>query len=156
MMTAKQRRALGILIALALLGAAAALVLSALKENVVYFHAPADIKARRMDVSRPFRLGGLVEKGSLQQIGQDHVRFDVTDFTATVRVEYRGALPDLFREGQGVIAEGRLRDDGVFNAEQVLAKHDENYMPPEVAERLKPLHRKNGKTQPLQAPKENP
>lgn len=155
-MTAKQRRALGILIALALLGAAAALVLSALKENVIYFHAPADVQAHRMDVSRSFRLGGLVEKGSLQKIEQDHVRFDVTDFTATVSVEYRGALPDLFREGQGVIAEGRLRNDGVFVAEKVLAKHDENYMPPEVAERLKPLHQKDGKTQALPVPKESP
>ncbi len=111
-------------------------MLTALNDNLVFFYSPSQIAEKGIAPDRRFRLGGLVEAGSVQKNGEE-VRFTVTDTLKTVAVVYRGLLPDLFREGQGVIAEGTLRADGVFAAREVLAKHDENYMPPEVAKALK-------------------
>lgn len=117
-------------------GAATGLSLYALSDSLVFFHPPADFAARPAELAdRPTRLGGLVEKGSVTRAGTA-VRFRVTDGRATLPVVYTGALPDLFREGQGVVAEGRLGPDGVFAARTLFAKHDERYMPPEVARSL--------------------
>ncbi|MET0181541.1 MAG: cytochrome c maturation protein CcmE [Caulobacterales bacterium] len=118
-----------------LLVLAAGLTLAGLRDSVVYFYAPAEIAEKAQDGQR-VRVGGLVEAGSVKQEGPS-VHFVVTDGVATLPVNYRGALPDLFREGQGVVAEGVWRADGAFQAERVLAKHDERYMPREVAEALK-------------------
>jgi cytochrome c-type biogenesis protein CcmE len=132
-----KRRRLWLLIgSLGTLGVAAALVLSALNDNLVFFYSPTQVAEKSLGPDRRFRLGGLVEAGSVQKDGQI-VRFTVTDTNKTIAVVYRGILPDLFREGQGVIAEGALGSDGVFAAREVLAKHDENYMPPEVAKAIK-------------------
>jgi cytochrome c-type biogenesis protein CcmE len=121
---------------LGVLGVAAALVLSALNDNIVFFYSPSQLAEKKVAPDRRFRLGGLVEQDSVKKEGAE-VRFKVTDLKQSVNVVYRGLLPDLFREGQGVIAEGSLGADGVFTAREVLAKHDENYMPPEVAKALK-------------------
>jgi cytochrome c-type biogenesis protein CcmE len=118
------------------IGAAAALVLVSLSDNIVFFYSPTQLAEKKIPPDRRFRLGGLVEPGSVQKQGEE-VRFRVTDTSKSVAVVYRGLLPDLFREGQGVIAEGSLDASGVFRAREVLAKHDENYMPPEVAKALK-------------------
>lgn len=137
-MTSRKRRRLYFALAIVVAGSgAAALVLTALKENVLYFYSPSDIVAKHVPPGVSFRVGGLVEKGSLARgLGTD-VRFMVTDGHKRVPVEYSGALPDLFREGQGVVAMGELEPDGIFRASQVLAKHDERYMPPEVVDALK-------------------
>ena len=137
-MTRKRRRLYLLLTGLALLGAAAALVLTAFEESLVFFYSPTEVATREIAPEQRFRLGGLVEENSVSR-GADGVttRFRVTDLTNAVPVSFRGLLPDLFREGQGVVAEGYLNGDGVFVASEVLAKHDENYMPPEVAEALK-------------------
>lgn len=135
-MTPKRRRLWLLVGSLAVLGAAATLVLTALNDNLVFFYSPTQVAEKGIAPDRRFRLGGLVEAGSVQKNGEE-VRFTVTDTQKTVAVVYRGLLPDLFREGQGVIAEGTLRADGVFVAREVLAKHDENYMPPEVAKAIK-------------------
>ncbi len=135
-MTPKRRRLWLLVGSLATLGAAAALVLTALSDNLVFFYSPSQVAEKGIVPDRRFRLGGLVEAGSVQKNGEE-VRFTVTDTHKTMPVVYRGLLPDLFREGQGVIAEGTLRADGVFVAREVLAKHDENYMPPEVAKAIK-------------------
>ena len=135
-MTAKRRRLWLLVGSLAVLGVAAALVLTALNDNIVFFYSPSQLAEKKLSPDRRFRLGGLVEQGSVKKDGQE-VRFKVTDLKQSVAVVYRGLLPDLFREGQGVIAEGSLGADGVFTAREVLAKHDENYMPPEVAKALK-------------------
>jgi cytochrome c-type biogenesis protein CcmE len=114
------------------------LVLSAFEENLVFFYSPTDLVEKELPDGRRFRLGGLVEEGSVNRLSDGlTVEFVVTDLSATVPVVFRGPLPDLFREGQGVITEGVLTAGGVFEADSVLAKHDENYMPPEVAEALK-------------------
>jgi cytochrome c-type biogenesis protein CcmE len=113
------------------------LVLFALEDSIVFFHTPSDVAEGRMAPERRFRLGGLVAKGSLKRGAGTKVSFDVTDTLKTVPVSYDGILPDLFREGQGVVAEGRIGPGGVFEADSVLAKHDENYMPPEVAKALR-------------------
>lgn len=119
-------------------GTAATLAALAFRENMLFFFAPAQVQAGDAPVGRNFRLGGLVADGSVQRVGDGlTVDFTVTDGAASVPVRYTGLLPDLFREGQGVVALGRLDADGRFAAEEVLAKHDENYMPPEVAEALK-------------------
>jgi cytochrome c-type biogenesis protein CcmE len=131
----KHRRLTFVVIGLGLLGIAAALVLSALEESIVFFHSPSEIAASTSLTERRLRVGGLVEEGSVTQGGAT-VTFRITDLANTVPVAYTGILPDLFREGQGVVAEGRMQN-GVFVADQVLAKHDEAYMPPEVAEALK-------------------
>lgn len=135
-MTRKQRRLYFILTGLATLAVAAALVLSAFQDNLVFFYSPSDVAQKQIPVERRFRLGGLVEPGSVAKAGTT-TAFTVTDNARTIKVVYTGLLPDLFREGQGVVAEGRLNGDGVFMAATVLAKHDENYMPPEVADALK-------------------
>lgn len=135
-MTPKRRRLWMLIGSLSVLGAAAALVLTALNDNLVFFYSPTQLAEKNIAPDRRFRLGGLVEEGSVKKEGQI-VRFTVTDTNKTVKVVYSGILPDLFREGQGVIAEGSLGADGVFSAREILAKHDENYMPPEVAKALK-------------------
>jgi cytochrome c-type biogenesis protein CcmE len=132
-----KRKRLWLLVAsLCVLGAATALVLSSLSDNLVFFYSPTQMEEKHPGPERRLRIGGLVEQGSVKKDGQE-VRFIVTDLKQTVPVVYRGILPDLFREGQGVIAEGTLGADGVFTAREVLAKHDEKYMPPEVAKALK-------------------
>jgi cytochrome c-type biogenesis protein CcmE len=117
------------------LGAAAALVLNAFEQNLVFFFTPSQVAAKEAPQGRTFRIGGMVEKGSVKREGVE-VRFLVTDTAKTIPVVYSGALPDLFREGKGVVAQGQLGADGVFRAREVLAKHDENYMPPEAAHAL--------------------
>lgn len=135
----KKRRLYFVLFGMAALFGATALVLTAFQGNVVFFCSPTDMQAK--DYCKPsdrrLRIGGLVEEGSIEKIvGSATVRFRVTDLSNNVQVTYTGILPDLFREGQGVVAEGRFKD-GVFQASEVLAKHDEKYMPPEVADALK-------------------
>ncbi len=121
---------------LGVLAVAVLLVLNALEDSVVFFHSPTEVTEQRVSTDRRLRIGGLVEQGTVQRGGGAEVRFRITDLANTVAVSYTGILPDLFREGQGVVVEGRIRD-GVLVADQVLAKHDEKYMPPEVAESLK-------------------
>ena len=112
--------------------------LNAFNDNLMFFFSPSQVRAGEAPKEHVFRLGGMVVEGSVKRPGDDLlVRFDLTDFDQVVAVEYTGILPDLFREGQGIVSKGRLRADGVFVAEEVLAKHDENYMPPEVAATLK-------------------
>jgi cytochrome c-type biogenesis protein CcmE len=135
-MTPKRKRLWLLIGSLAVLGVAATLVLTALNDNIVFFYSPTQVAEKSLAPGRHFRLGGLVEAGSVKKDGQE-IRFTVTDTHKTVAVVYRGLLPDLFREGQGVVAEGALGPDGVFVAREVLAKHDENYMPPEVAKAIK-------------------
>ena len=135
-MTRKERRLALVLGGLGLLGAAAALILSALSQNIIYFYAPADLAAHPAADGRRIRLGGLVEQGSVSRGADNLVDFAVTDKKAEVKVRYQGVLPDLFREGQGIVAEGHM-SRGIFVADSVLAKHDERYMPREVADALK-------------------
>lgn len=139
-MTRKRRR-LWIVLACGLgLGSATALALSAFRDNLVFFLAPSDLASKAPAPGRDFRLGGLVEQGSVLKTtdaGRPVVRFRVTDGGASVAVSYAGILPDLFREGQGVVALGAMRPDGTFRASEVLAKHDETYMPKDVADALK-------------------
>jgi cytochrome c-type biogenesis protein CcmE len=136
-MKPRTRRGLAIVAGLATLGVAAMLVLNAFQSNLVFFFSPSQIAANEAPRDRSFRIGGLVEEGSLKRDGQSlTVNFVVTDMAQRVPVSYTGMLPDLFKEGKGVVAQGKLGSDGVFRAEQVLAKHDENYMPPEAAEAL--------------------
>lgn len=137
-MKRKHRRLVFIISGMLGLGVAVGLVLSAFEENLVFFYSPTDLIEKELPDGRRFRLGGLVEEGSVNHLDDGlSVEFIVTDLLATVPVVYRGPLPDLFREGQGVVAEGVLAPSGIFEADSVLAKHDENYMPPEVAEALK-------------------
>ena len=131
-MKPKHKRIAAILVGLVALGVATALVLTAFQENLVFFFTPSQVAANEAPTGRTFRIGGMVEKGSVKRDGVD-VRFVVTDTAKSIPVVYRGALPDLFREGKGVVAQGQLGPDGVFQAREVLAKHDENYMPPEAA-----------------------
>jgi cytochrome c-type biogenesis protein CcmE len=133
----KQQRLLLVVVILLLVGGAAALALTALRDTVAFFVTPSEIARGSVEPGRNFRLGGLVVDGSVERGQPPEVSFAVTDTAHEVRVLYRGILPDLFREGQGVVAQGQLRDDGVFVASEVLAKHDENYMPKEVADALK-------------------
>jgi len=132
----KHKRLTFVLIALLLLGASAALVLSAFEDSIVFFHSPSDIATKKIALDKRLRLGGLVEKGSVVKKKDAVVNFRITDTAHSVAVSYKGILPDLFREGQGVVTEGRMVGN-VFKAEEVLAKHDEKYMPPEVADALK-------------------
>jgi len=137
-MTTRQRRLFMLIAALACAGVAVALVLNAFRSNLVFFFSPSQVAAHEAPAMRTFRLGGLVEPGSIRREGDGlTVRFVATDTARTVPVVYRGLLPDLFREGKGVVANGKLGGDGVFVAKEVLAKHDENYMPPEAADALK-------------------
>lgn len=137
-MTPKRKKRLMITL-LILLGvtAATALMTTAFRENILYYKSPSDIAAGNFPDQRNFRVGGMVKEGSFHKADDSlAVRFVVTDYAEDVPVYYEGILPDLFREGQGIIAIGRMRPDGVFAAEEILAKHDEQYMPPEVAESL--------------------
>jgi cytochrome c-type biogenesis protein CcmE len=118
------------------LGIAAALVLAAFQKNLVFFFTPSQVAANEAPQGRSFRIGGMVVPGSLKREGVN-VEFTVTDTAKSMRVTYRGQLPDLFREGKGVVAQGQLGADGMFRASEVLAKHDENYMPPEAADAVK-------------------
>ena len=136
-MTRKQRRAALISLGVGILGLAVFLVLFALRDAVVFFHTPTELASKQIPVGKRLRLGGLVSEGSLKRGAGLTVEFAITDSIKTVRVTYSGALPDLFREGQGVVAEGRLDRSGQFLADTVLAKHDETYMPPQVAKALK-------------------
>jgi cytochrome c-type biogenesis protein CcmE len=136
-MTRKQRRFALIGVGLGVLGLAAALVLNALRDSIVFFNSPSDLVEKHVGPGARLRLGGLVEQGSVTRGENLNVRFQVTDGNHAVAVAYQGILPDLFREGQGVIAEGALDASGVFKADTVLAKHDEKYMPKEVADALK-------------------
>ncbi|SCK58505.1 cytochrome c-type biogenesis protein CcmE [Variovorax sp. HW608] len=137
-MTLRQRRFFMLIAALACAGVAVALVLNAFRSNLVFFFSPSQVAAHEAPAMRTFRLGGLVAPGSLRREADGlTVRFVVTDTACTVPVVYHGLLPDLFREGKGVVANGKLGGDGVFVAREVLAKHDENYMPPEAADALK-------------------
>lgn len=136
-MTRKQRRAILIGTCLGVLALAVGLVLMALRDSIVFFYTPSEVAEKHLDTGQRFRLGGLVENGSLKRGEGTTVSFVVTDKRATLPVTYTGVLPDLFREGQGVVAEGMLTSEGVFHADSVLAKHDEKYMPPEVAKKLK-------------------
>ncbi|MBM3512618.1 MAG: cytochrome c maturation protein CcmE [Alphaproteobacteria bacterium] len=146
-MSRKNRRMILVVLGLALLGSGAALVLTAMNDAIVFFFSPSEIKERNLAADQRVRLGGLVEDGSVTKAGGT-VSFIVTDTVEKISVSYTGVLPDLFREGQGIVAEGRLGPDGVFQASEVLAKHDENYMPREVADALK----KNGHWQPGMEP----
>lgn len=135
-MTPRRQR---MIVALAIVGGvavAAALALTAIGENMLYFFSPTQVKAGEAPLGRDVRVGGLVATGSVSRGAGLAVRFDLTDTQHTVTVAYDGILPDLFREGQGIVALGRMHADGVFHAHEVLAKHDEKYMPPEVAEAL--------------------
>ncbi|HLJ00737.1 MAG TPA: cytochrome c maturation protein CcmE [Bradyrhizobium sp.] len=136
-MTRKQRRLTIIGGALAVLAVAAALVLNAMRDSIVFFSTPTMVAEKHVQPGKRFRLGGLVQPRSLVRGDNLAVTFQVTDGGATLPVSYRGILPDLFREGQGVVAEGALNAEGVFQADTVLAKHDENYMPKDVADALK-------------------
>jgi cytochrome c-type biogenesis protein CcmE len=136
-MTRKQRRLTLIGAAFGVLALAVVLVLVALKDSIVFFNSPTDVVEKQIKPGVRIRIGGLVTPGSIVRGENLAVRFDVTDGKSTLAVAYQGLLPDLFREGQGVVAEGALDPSGMFKADSVLAKHDENYMPKEVAEALK-------------------
>ena len=136
-MTRKQRRLVTIGLAGIVLAIAATLILTAAKDKIVFFYGPTELKAMAVSPGPRLRIGGLIEAGSLVKSDDLRVAFRVTDGTTVLAVAYRGLLPDLFREGQGVVAEGVLESDGTFRADSVLAKHDENYMPKEVAEALR-------------------
>ncbi len=136
-MTRKQRRSVFIAAGLAVLGLAAFLVLSALRDSIVFFYSPSDVGSQALQPGQRIRLGGLVSEGSLKRLDGTDVEFAVSDGSRTINVSYNGLLPDLFREGQGVVTEGKLDPAGRFIADTVLAKHDETYMPREVADSLK-------------------
>lgn len=142
-MNSTQKKRLGLIAGgLIICGAAAALVFNAFEENLVFFFSPSQVAAHEAPEGRAFRIGGFVQEGSVQrQKDGVTVRFEVTDTAHTVPVTYKGSLPDLFKEGKGVVAQGRLQN-GVFVADQVLAKHDENYMPPEAEKAVQDAHKK--------------
>ena len=148
-MKARYRRFAWIAAGLAALAGAAALVLSAFQSNLVFFFTPSQVIAKEAPQSRPFRIGGLVEAGSLKRDpGSLTVHFLVTDTAKTIPVTYTGLLPDLFKEGKGVVAQGSLAPDGSFRATEVLAKHDENYMPPEVKDAIDKAQQKTAMSMP--------
>ncbi|MGE5128948.1 MAG: cytochrome c maturation protein CcmE [Sphingomonadaceae bacterium] len=136
-MKPRHRRLILIVVGLGLLGATAALVLNAFNKNLVFFFSPSQVADKEAPVDKTFRLGGMVEKGSLKRMPDGvTVEFLVTDTAKTIPVRYKGILPDLFKEGKGVVAQGKLDANGTFVASEVLAKHDENYMPPEAADAI--------------------
>jgi cytochrome c-type biogenesis protein CcmE len=138
-MTARRKRMLSVALIIAGVAIATAFALQAFQKNLLYFYSPTQVHAGEAPEKGVIRVGGMVERGSVQRNpGSLEVRFTLTDFAERVVVSYTGVLPDLFREGQGIIARGRLASNGTFVAEEVLAKHDENYMPPEVKDSLKP------------------
>ncbi|MFN8972400.1 MAG: cytochrome c maturation protein CcmE [Alphaproteobacteria bacterium] len=140
-MKPKHQRFIFVVLAIATMTVAATLLLRSFGEHLIFFYTPAQLalkqKDHQFDSSRPMRLGGLVKSGSVISQKDGGIRFKVTDLEHEITVQYRGLLPTLFREGQGVVATGSLRNDGVFYAREILAKHDENYMPKEVADALK-------------------
>ena len=136
-MTRKGRRLALIGAAITVIGAAAALVLSALSDNIVFFYSPSELLAKNVAPGARLRIGGLVEPGSVVKSADQRIEFAITDGNKTIEVAYQGLTPDLFREGQGVVAEGVLAAPGQFRADTILAKHDERYMPREVVESLK-------------------
>ncbi len=136
-MTRKGRRLAMIAAALCVVGAALGLALHALRDNIVFFYSPSELAAKNVAVGARLRIGGLVEEGSVSKSGQDKLAFSITDGAKDIRVSYEGATPDLFREGQGVVAEGVLETPTMFRADTILAKHDERYMPREVVDALK-------------------
>ncbi len=149
-MTPRQRRMMLVALIVIGVGSAAAFALTAFQDNLLYFYSPSDVTAGKAPTDRVFRVGGMVPEGSFTRApGSLEAHFVLTDYAHEVKVSYTGVLPDLFREGQGVIARGRMGPDGVFVAEEVLAKHDENYMPPEVAKTLKKQHEKPTTSGPL-------
>ena len=136
-MKRRHKRIAFIVVGLAGLGIAAYLVASAFRNNLVFFFSPTQVAAKEAPVDRTFRIGGLVQDGTLKRESDGlTVRFTVTDTAASIPVVFKGILPDLFKEGRGCVAQGKLNSDGVFQAEQVLAKHDENYMPPEAGQAI--------------------
>jgi cytochrome c-type biogenesis protein CcmE len=138
-MTPRRKRMITVAAILIGVGIATTFALKAFQKNLLYYYSPSQVKSGEAPANRAFRIGGLVENGSLKrEPGSLEVHFTLTDFAQETVVSYTGVLPDLFREGQGVIARGKLGSDGTFVAEEVLAKHDENYMPPEVKQSLKP------------------
>jgi cytochrome c-type biogenesis protein CcmE len=137
-MKPRQKRALYIVVAVAAVGLAVMLVLNALKDNVSLYFTPTQVYNKEAPQGRSFRIGGLVEEGSVKREGDGlTVHFVITDKVKSLPVVYKGILPDLFKEGKGVVAQGKMEADGVMHAAEVLAKHDENYMPPEAADALK-------------------
>lgn len=144
-MKARHQRLIGLAVVLVGVGLGATFLLRAMNENILFYYSPSQVVAGEPPEGRRFRVGGLVVNGSVQRTpGDMQVRFVLTDNAKTVPVVYSGILPDLFREGQGIIAHGELSGGGVFTADEVLAKHDENYMPPEVEESLKQAHSGQG------------
>ena len=136
-MKRRHKRVAFILIALVSISIAAYLVASAFRNNLVFFFSPTQVVAKEAPVNRTFRIGGLVQEGTLKRDPDGlTVRFTVTDTAQSIPVVFKGILPDLFKEGRGCVAQGKLSSDGVFQAEQVLAKHDENYMPPEAGQAI--------------------
>jgi cytochrome c-type biogenesis protein CcmE len=136
-MKKRHKRIAFIVASLAALGLATWLVLGAFRQNLVFFFSPTQVATREAPVNKTFRIGGLVENGSLKRENDGlTIRFTVTDTANTIPVVYKGILPDLFKEGRGCVAQGRVGSDGVFYADQIMAKHDENYMPPEAARAL--------------------
>lgn len=133
-MKARHKRLIWIVASIAVLGVAVALILNAFNSSLVFYFSPTQVANKEAPLGRAFRMGGLVETGSVQRSPDSlEIRFKVTDTAHTIAVSYTGILPDLFREGKGVVTQGRLGEDGIFRASEVLAKHDENYMPPEAA-----------------------
>ena len=152
-MKPRHRRFAWIGAGIAVVAVAAALVLNAFQSNLVFFFSPSQVIAKEAPQGRAFRIGGLVEPGSLKRENDSlTVRFRVTDTAQTIPVVYTGLLPDLFKEGKGVVAQGTLQPDGTFRATEVLAKHDENYMPPEAKSALEQAQRKGGSMQSLAHP----
>ncbi|HVC12153.1 MAG TPA: cytochrome c maturation protein CcmE [Burkholderiales bacterium] len=140
-MKPRHRRLILVVAGLAALSITTALVLKAFRSNLVFFFTPTQVADRQAPIDKTFRIGGLVEKGTLKHLPDGvTVQFVVTDTAKSIPVRYKGILPDLFSEGKGVVAQGRLEPDGIFQAQEVLAKHDANYMPPEAAEALKMAH----------------
>lgn len=138
MMPARKKRLTLVIIMVIGIATAVALALKSFNENLMFYFSTSDVKQGKAPANKLFRLGGMVVNGSVHRDGKSlKVNFDLTDYQSLVTVEYTGILPDLFREGQGIIAKGKLNEKGAFVAQEVLAKHDENYMPPEVAESLK-------------------
>ena len=144
-MKSRHQRLIGITLVLAGVGLGTTFLLRAMNENILFYYSPTQVSAGEPPEGRRFRVGGLVLNGSVERTpGELDVRFVLTDFEQQVPVVFSGILPDLFREGQGIIAHGSLDENGVFVADEVLAKHDENYMPPEVADSLKQVHGQGG------------
>jgi cytochrome c-type biogenesis protein CcmE len=149
MTPARQRRLIAVVLVLAGVGIATALGLAAFRKNILYYYTPTQVVGGAAEAGRPFRMGGLVAIGSVQRVpGTMTVHFTLTDMQKSVPITYTGILPDLFREGQGIVVHGSIGRDGAFTADEVLAKHDEKYMPPEVAAAIKKAQRQQAEEKP--------